>query len=76
MGKLKLQNIIMLLFRFIPVVVGCKLRDYNCFSGFFCSLFFKQGLYFPLRVLEISLGETLLSVFRLPGFLAQQQSEG
>ena len=40
---------------------------------FFISFFFKaRGL--SLRALKISLGGTLLSVFKLPGFLTEEQS--
>lgn len=60
----------MLLFRFIPIIVGYKLRDYSCLSGDF---FFFLNQELCLRVLKTSLGETLLSVFKLPGFLTTDQ---
>ena len=41
--------------------------------SFFLFFFFKaRGLF--LRALKISLGGTLLSVFKLPGFLTEEQS--
>ena len=46
-------------------------RGFSFFLSFF--FFFKaRGLF--LRALKISLGGTLLSVFKLPGFLTEEQS--
>lgn len=53
------------------------MRDYNCFSGFwvfFVFFVFLKTRDLSLRALKISLGGTLLSVFKLPGFLTIEQS--
>ena len=64
----------MLLFKFIPVIVDASWGIRIVFQGiFFLSFFFKaRGLF--LKALKISLGGTLLSVFKLPGFLTEEQS--
>lgn len=62
----------MLLFKFIPVIVDATWGILIVFQGIF--FFFFKARDLSLSALKISLGGTLLSVFKLPGFLIEEQS--